>query len=167
MGDDWAFRSAGDMAAGIRAGELSGREALAALVHRVGRPDGTPNSVVTIDVERAMAEAAAADDAVVRRDELRPLHGVPITIKDSFQTAGLRTTSGAPELANFVPDVDAWPVARLKAAGAIVWAKTNLPIYAGDFQSYNDVFGTTTNPYDASRTPGGSSGGSAVALACG
>jgi amidase len=90
-----------------------------------------------------------------------------MTIKDSFQTAGMRTTSGAPELANFVPQEDAWPVARLREAGAVIFGKTNLPIYAGDLQSYNEVFGTTNNPYDVSRTPGGSSGGSAAALACG
>lgn len=165
--DDWAFRSAAELAAGIRVGEVSSREALAAFVDRVTRLDGTTNSVVTLDVERATLVATAADEAAAHGEELGPLHGVPITIKDSFQTAGLHTTSGAPELADFVPDVDAWPVTRLKAAGAVVWAKTNLPIYAGDFQTYNEVFGTTTNPYDAARTPGGSSGGSAVALACG
>jgi amidase len=90
-----------------------------------------------------------------------------MTIKDSFQTTGMRTTSGAPELAEFIPQEDAWPVARLREAGAIIFGKTNLPIYAGDLQSYNAVFGTTNNPYDHSRTPGGSSGGSAVARACG
>src|SRR5206468_12260865 len=88
-------------------------------------------------------------------------------VKDSWQTAGMRTTSGAPELAEFVPDIDAWPVERLRSAGAVIFGKTNLPIYAGDFQSYNDVFGTTNNPWDLSRTPGGSSGGSAAALASG
>jgi amidase len=90
-----------------------------------------------------------------------------MTIKDSFQTAGMRTTSGAPELASFIPTEDAWPVARLREAGAVIFGKTNLPIYAGDLQSYNKVFGTTNNPHDVSRTPGGSSGGSAAALACG
>ena len=79
----------------------------------------------------------------------------------------MRTTSGAPELAEFIPQEDAWPVACLRAAGAIIFGKTNLPIYAGDLQSHNEVFGTTNNPYDLSRTPGGSSGGSAAALACG
>ena len=137
------------------------------LVERVTRLDTNTNSVVTMDLERAMAEAAAADEAVARADGLGPLHGVPMTIKDSFQTAGMRTTSGAPELADFVPEVDAWPVARLRAAGAVIFGKTNLPIYAGDFQTYNEVFGTTNNPFDPDRTPGGSSGGSATALACG
>jgi amidase len=88
-----------------------------------------------------------------------------MTIKDSFSTAGMRTTSGAPELSDHVPDEDAWPVAALRRAGAVIFGKTNLPIYAGDMQSYNEVFGTTTNPWDHDRTPGGSSGGSAAALA--
>jgi amidase len=124
------------------------------------------NSVVTIDAERARREADDADRSLAAGDGHGPLHGVPITIKDSFMTAGMRTTSGAPELADHVADVDAWPVARLRAAGAVIYGKTNLPIYAGDFQSYNEVFGTTNNPYDVERSPGGSSGGSAAALAC-
>jgi amidase len=137
------------------------------LLERIDRLDKPINSVVTLDAERARAEADAADAALARGEIRGPLHGVPMTIKDSFQTAGMRTTSGAPELADFVPQEDAWPVARLRAAGAVVFGKTNLPLYAGDLQSYNDVFGTTNNPYDLSRTPGGSSGGSAAALACG
>ena len=90
-----------------------------------------------------------------------------MTVKDSFSTKGMRTTSGAPELSDHVPDEDAHPVAALRRAGAVIYGKTNLPIYAGDLQSYNEVFGTTNNPYDLSRSPGGSSGGSAAALACG
>ena len=122
---------------------------------------------MTIDAERARTEADAADAALARGKVRGPLHGVPMTVKDFFQTAGMRTTSGARELAEFIPSEDAWPLARLRAAGAIVYGMTNLPIYAGDLQSYNEVFGTTNNPYDRSRTPGGSSGGSATALACG
>lgn len=135
--------------------------------NRIVQLDKSINSVVTLDIERARLEAASADAALARDENRGPLHGVPITIKDSFQTRGLRTTSGAPELAEFVPDEDAWPVARLREAGAVILGKTNLPIYAGDLQSYNEVFGTTNNPYDLTRTPGGSSGGSAAALACG
>jgi amidase len=122
---------------------------------------------VTIDAARARREADAVDAALARGELRGPLHGVPMTVKDSFQTAGMRTTSGAPELSEFIPEEDAWPVARLREAGAIIFGKTNLPIYAGDMQSYNEVFGTTNNPHDVSRTPGGSSGGSAAALACG
>jgi len=120
--------------------------------------------VSSLSTLNARAEADAADAALARGEVRGPLHGVPMTIKDSFQTTGMRTTSGAPELAEFIPQEDAWPVARLREAGAIIFGKTNLPIYAGDLQSYNAVFGTTNNPYDHSRTPGGSSGGSAAAL---
>ena len=162
-----AYSSAVAIARKIRQRELSSREAVDYFLTRVEALDKLINSVVTIDAERAGTEADAADAAVARGDIRGPLHGVPITIKDSFQTEGMRTTSGAPELAEFIPEEDAWPVARLREAGAIVFGKTNLPIYAGDLQSYNKVFGTTNNPYDQSRTPGGSSGGAAAALACG
>lgn len=158
--------SARDLAGRIRRGEVSSREALDHLLDRVARLDGPINCVVTIDAERARAEADDADRALAASDVRGPLHGVPITIKDSFMTAGMLTTSGAPELAEHVPATDAWPVARLRDAGAVIYGKTNLPIYAGDFQSYNEVFGTTNNPYDIERSPGGSSGGSAAALAC-
>jgi amidase len=162
-----AYVTAIDLAQKIRQRELSSREALDYFLARVAKLDPRINSVVTIDAKRARAEADAADAALARGETCGPLHGVPMTVKDSFQTAGMRTTSGAPELADFVPPEDAWPVARLRAAGAIIFGKTNLPIYAGDLQSYNKIFGTTNNPYDLSRTPGGSSGGSAAALACG
>ena len=165
--DAVAYRSATDLAASIRSGAMSSREALDVLLRRVRRLDGDVNSVVTVDAERAMREASAADEALASGEDVGPLHGVPMTVKDSWQTAGMRTTSGAPELADHVPEVDAAPVARLREAGAIVYGKTNLPLYAGDFQSYNEVFGTTNNPFDPARTPGGSSGGSAAALACG
>jgi amidase len=162
-----AYSSAVAIARKIRRRELSSREAVDYFLARVAALDKSINSVVTIDAERARTEADAADAALARGEVRGPLHGVPITIKDSFQTKGMRTTSGAPELAEFIPQEDAWPVARLREAGAIVFGKTNLPIYAGDLQSYNKVFGTTNNPYDHSRTPGGSSGGAAAALACG
>jgi len=162
-----AYATAIELAKKIRQRDVSSREVLDYLLERIDRLDTRINSVVTIDAERARAEAEAADAALARGELRGPLHGVPMTIKDSFQTAGMRTTSGAPELADFVPQEDAWPVARLREAGAIIFGKTNLPIYAGDLQSYNQVFGTTNNPHDLSRTPGGSSGGSAAALACG
>ena len=139
---------------------------LSALLDRVSRLDGTINAVVTTDVEQAFAEAAKADEVAAKGWGTGALHGVPMTVKDSWQTAGMRTTSGAAELATFVPADDAWPVERLREAGAVIFGKTNLPLYAGDFQSYNEVFGTTNNPYDVTRTAGGSSGGSAAALAC-
>jgi amidase len=162
-----AYSSAVAIADRIRQREISSREAVDYFLARVETLDEHINSVVTIDAERARTEADAADAALARGEVRGPLHGVPMTVKDSFQTAGMRTTSGAPELASFIPTEDAWPVARLREAGAIIFGKTNLPIYAGDLQSYNKVFGTTNNPHDVSRTPGGSSGGSAAALACG
>ncbi len=155
------------MAATIASGELSSREALEHLVGRIEALDGDVNAVVQWDLDRARAAAARADAAVAAGADLGPLHGVPMTIKDSFQTEGCTTTSGAPELSAFVPDEDAWPVARLREAGAVVFAKTNLPIWAGDIQTYNDVYGCTNNPHDPTRTPGGSSGGAAAALAMG
>src|SRR5579872_1297169 len=160
-----AYLSAIEIATKIRHREISSREALdyfLARIEALDKPANKPiNGVVTIDAARARREADDADAALARKEVRGPLHGVPMTIKDSFQTAGMRTTSGAPELATFVPQEDAWPVARLREAGVIIFGKTNLPIYAGDLQSYNQVFGTTNNPYDISRTPGGSSGGSA------
>jgi len=159
--------SATDLAAAIRGREVSASEALEHQAARIERLDGPVNAVVQWDLDRARGAARAADAAVAAGDDVGPLHGVPITIKDSFQTEGCVTTSGAPELAEFVPTEDAAPVARLRAAGAIPFAKTNLPIFAGDIQSFNEVYGTTNNPHDLSRTPGGSSGGSSAALAMG
>ena len=161
------YLSARQVAAEIRAGRLRSRDYLELLLDRIARLDQSLNLVVTLDAERARLAADEADAAVERGDRLGALHGVAMTVKDSFMTAGLRTTSGAPELANFVPETDAVPVARLKAAGAIIFGKTNLPIYAGDTQSYNAVFGQSNNPWNPQRTVGGSSGGSAGALAAG
>ena len=162
-----AYLSATAIAKKIRQREFSSREAVDYFLTRIAALDKPINGVITIDAERALASADAADNILARDGPRGPLHGVPMTIKDSFQTAGLRTTSGAPELAKFIPQEDAWPVARLREAGAVILGKTNLPIYAGDLQSYNEIFGTTNNPYDVSLTPCGSSGGSAAALACG
>ncbi|MXZ38899.1 MAG: hypothetical protein F4Z19_11725, partial [Holophagales bacterium] len=164
---DGAWRSAATVATAIRTGAISSRDYLELLLDRVDRLNPPLNAVVTLDVEHARREADAADRALAEGRHLGPLHGVAMTIKDSFQTIGMRTTSGAPELSEHVAEVDAVPVARLRAAGAVIFGKTNLPIYAGDTQSYNAVFGQTNNPWRLERTPGGSSGGSAAALAAG
>jgi amidase len=164
---DLHWWTAADLAAAIRGREVSAREALEHFVERIERLDPPINSVVQWDLDRARAAARAADETVAHGGDHGPLHGVPMTIKDSFQTEGCITTYGAPALAAHEPTEDAEPVGRLRAAGAIPFAKTNLPIFAGDIQSFNDVYGTTNNPHDASRTPGGSSGGSAAALAMG
>ncbi|MEM7284834.1 MAG: amidase family protein, partial [Actinomycetota bacterium] len=167
MSDDLHWWSATRLATAIASSEVGSREALEHFVDRIEALDGAVNAVVHWDLDRARGAADAADAAVAAGHELGPLHGVPMTIKDSFQTEGCITTSGAPELADFVPDHDAWPVARLREAGAVPFAKTNLPIWAGDIQSHNEVYGCTNNPFDLTRTPGGSSGGSSAALAMG
>ncbi len=165
--DDLAYESARSISAAIRDGRLKSRDHLEAMLDRIERLNGPLNAVVTLDAERARREADAADAALSRGVKLGPLHGVCMTIKDSFETQGMRTTSGAPELSDYVAETDAVPVARLREAGAVIVGKTNLPIYAGDAQSYNEVFGQTNNPWNVERTPGGSSGGAAAALAAG
>ena len=151
----------------LREGEVASGELLDHFLDRVDRVDGAINAVVALDAERARERAAAADAARARGESWGPLHGLPMTVKDAFETEGVVTTSGAPELRDHVPATDAEAVARLKAAGAVVFGKTNLPLYAGDLQTYNDVYGRTNNPWAPDRTVGGSSGGSAAALAAG
>ncbi len=164
---DPSWAGAFELGEAIARGKLSSRELLEHQLARIERVDPRLNAVVTRDVERARAEAARADAELARGERRGSLHGVAITIKDTLETAGLRTTAGYPPLAGHVPAVDAAAVARLRAAGAIILGKTNVPLLAGDAQSYNAIFGVTRNPWDAARTPGGSSGGAAAALAAG
>ncbi len=164
---DPVFADATSCAQAVRDRAVSSRELLDALLDRVDRLDGATNAVVTLDAERARDRADEADRVTAAGGSWGPLHGVPMTVKDVWETAGLRTTSGAPELADHVPDEDAVSVARLRAAGAVIFGKTNTPLYAGDVQTFNELFGTTGNPWDPARTPGGSSGGSAAAVAAG
>ncbi len=164
---DIAFRSAGQLAAAIATKEIGSRELLEHYLRRIDRLNPKINAVVTLDVERARQRADAADAAFARGHRWGPLHGVPMTIKDAIETAGIRTTGGAELLAEHVPSANAPAVDRLIAAGAVVFGKTNLPKFSMDAQSYNAVFGTTNNPWDTSRAPGGSSGGAAAALAAG
>jgi amidase len=167
MSDAVATWPAVRQADAIRNRQLSSRELLDLFVDRIERL-GTPiNAVVTLDLDRARRAAAAADDQLSRGESVGPLHGLPITIKDAIETDGIRSTGGAVELTNHLPAADAPAVARLKRAGAIVFGKTNLPRWSGDLQTYNDLFGTTKNPWALERTPGGSSGGAAAAVACG
>ncbi|PWU50577.1 amidase [Micromonospora sp. S4605] len=155
------------LVAALAAGKVGSAELLEACLARVAAYNDGLNAVVATDLDRARAEARAADDARARGRPLGPLHGLPMTVKDVFETAGLRTTAGAAELAEHVPARDADAVARLRAAGAIVYGKTNVPRYAGDFQTWNERYGLTVNPWRPDRTAGGSSGGSAVAVAAG
>lgn len=156
-----------EQAAAIARGELGSEELLDQCLERIERVNADVNAVCTLAVDPARDRARQADAATVRGESWGPLHGLPITIKDAIATAGIRSTGGATQLRDNVPTTDAPAVASLKAAGAIVFGKTNLPEWSGDFQSFNDMFGTTNNPWDLARTPGGSSGGAAAAVACG
>ena len=161
------LRSATDLAADIRERRISAAEALDEHLARVARCNPAVNAVVALDEAGARSAARAADETLAAGGPTGPLHGVPMTIKDAYETAGLVTASGAPELAGHVPARDADAVARLRAAGAVIFGKTNLPLMAGDVQSFNALYGMTVNPWDAERTPGCSSGGAAAALATG
>lgn len=164
---DIATATAAELTRAIRDRQLSSRELLEELLARADRVNPALNAIVAWDVERARAAAVAADDALARGEAAGPLHGLPMTVKDVWETEGLVTTSGATELSKHIPAADALGVARLKQAGAIIFGKTNTPEYAGDWQTYNEVYGRTSNPWDVSRTAGGSSGGAAAAVAAG
>lgn len=165
--EEAALWSATRQAAAIRDGEFGSRELLELLVSRIERLNGDLNAVVTLDLDTAREAADGADRMAADGQFAGPLHGVPITIKDALETAGICSTGGATELQDNVPGQDAPVVASLKAAGAIVFGKTNLPRWSGDIQSYNEIFGTTSNPWNLERVPGGSSGGAAAAVAAG
>ena len=164
---DLHFQSASQLAQRVRDRQSSARDLLEHFLARVDRLNPAINAVVVQDREGARAAADAADAAQARGDALGPLHGVPMTVKESYDLAGTATTWGIPELRNNVVHTDALAIQRLKAAGAVVFGKTNVPIRLADFQSYNAIYGTTHNPWQAGATPGGSSGGSAAALAAG
>jgi amidase len=161
------FQSATAIAQAIREGKLTARDALEHFLGRVDRLNGPINAIVVQDREGARARADAADAARAAGAPLGPLHGVPMTIKESYQFAGTATTYGIPEMRDNVTASTALAIQRLAAAGANVFGKTNVPIRLADFQSYNDIYGVTNNPWDLGRTPGGSSGGAAAALAAG
>ena len=164
---DLDFASALDAALAIRAGRVSSVELTTRVLDRIARLNPKLNAIVVVAADAALARARAADEARARRESWGPFHGVPITIKDTFEVAGVTTTAGAPSLRTHVPARDAAVVARLQGAGAVVLGKTNVPIFASDWQSYNAVYGQTNNPWDVARTPGGSTGGGAAALAAG
>ncbi len=163
---DSIFCSATQLASAIRGGHVSATEALDVHVAQIEAHNLALNAVVTLDVERARWRAKDADDALARGEVWGPLHGVPFTLKDAHATAGLRTTTGFPPL-DHVPDEDSTVTARLKAAGGILLGKTNVATMLGDYQTANPIFGRTNNPWNPARTPGGSSGGAAAAVAAG
>jgi len=153
------------LAAGIATGALSSRDAVEHYLARIAELNPVLNAVVTLDADGARRAADEADNAIRRGEPHGALHGVPITVKDTISTAGLRTTSGSRRLERHVPKDDATCVARLRAAGGIVLGKTNTPEFATGAETSNALFGRTVNPADHARTPGGSSGGSAAAIA--
>jgi amidase len=166
-GNDPTLWSASQQAAAIAARELGSEELLDLCLDRIELLDPLLHAVCTLDVHRARRRANEADAATMRGERWGPLHGLPFTIKDAIDTAGIRSTGGAEALRDRIATSDAPAVASLRSAGAIVFGKTNLPEWSGDWQSFNTMFGTTNNPWDLARTPGGSSGGAAAAVACG
>ncbi|MEV0462106.1 amidase [Nocardia tengchongensis] len=163
---EWNLRSAEELSTALRAGEVTSVELTDEAIARIERDDKVINAICVPDFDRARAAARRADQALARGED-RPLLGIPVTVKESYNMAGLPTTWGMPQHANFVPTEDAVQVSRLKAAGAVLLGKTNVPLMLRDIQSFNEIYGTTNNPWDHGRTSGGSSGGSAAALASG
>lgn len=161
------FGPATAQAAALRAGRVSSVDLLRAYLDRVDRFNPALNAVVVDDRDAALKQARAADRALARGEVRGPLHGLPMTVKESFDLAGQPTTWGHPARKVHRATGDAVAVQRLKAAGAVIFGKTNVPLNLADFQSYNEVYGTTNNPWDPARAPGGSSGGSAAAVAAG
>jgi amidase len=161
------FLEATELARLIRVRELSAREVMEAHLAQIERVNKEVNAIVTFLPEQAMERARAADDMLARGEEVGPLVGLPLAHKDLVPTKGVRTTYGSLVYKDFVPDHDALIVDRLRDAGAISVGKTNTPEFGAGSQTYNEVFGETLNPYDTTKTCGGSSGGAAVALACG
>jgi amidase len=162
-----AFLGASELARLIRDKKISSLELTDHFIKRIEQLDDDINAVVVRDFDRALAAAAKADKQLALGNGVGPLHGVPVTVKEALDVAGLSTTWGVPFLADNVASTDAEVVKRLKQAGAVLMGKTNVPLGLGDIQTYNDIYGVTNNPWDTTRSPGGSSGGSAAALAAG
>jgi amidase len=165
--DDLCFLSAVELASRIRRKLVSAREVMAAHLAQIERVNPQVNAIITLVAERAMADAARADEALARGELLGPLHGLPVAHKDLVDTAGIRTTHGSPFYRDSVPSRDALIVTRIRRAGALTLGKTNTPEFGAGSQTFNTLFGATRNPYDLTKSCGGSSGGAAVALACG
>lgn len=164
---DLVFQSGVQQAAAIRAKHISSRELLDIYLDRIAKLDTSTNAMATVDITGAHAAADAADAALARGDAPGPLHGVPMSVKDNMSLAGVRSTAGAEILGEHVPAQDGIVCERLKAAGAVVFGKSNMPAFGMDMQTYNGLFGLTRNPWNVDRTAGGSSGGAAAALAAG
>ena len=163
---EWTYKTAGELADALAAKQVSAVELAEDAIQRIESCEARVNAMCVRDFSRALDAARAADKARMR-GERAPLLGVPMTVKESFNVAGTPTTYGFLQHKDFMPAEDALAVARVKAAGAVILGKTNVPVALADWQSYNDIYGVTNNPFDLARTPGGSSGGSAAALALG
>ncbi|MFI6942460.1 amidase [Streptomyces sp. NPDC050418] len=159
--------SATDLARRIRARDLSAREVVTAHLERIDQLNPELNAIVTLTADAALEQAAEADERLVRGEPVGPLHGLPVAHKDTHNTAGIRTTHGSPVLAEYVPEHDDISVERIRAAGAITLGKTNVPEFGAGSHTFNPLFGPTHNPYDTTRSAGGSSGGTGAALAAG
>ena len=164
---DLTYRSATQLLEDIQGRRISCADLLEAFIEKIEQKNPDINAVVATNFEAARNRVQAADKALKRGDNWGPLHGLPMTIKDCFEVAGMPCTAGLPLLKDYVPEQNADAVQSLVDAGAVVMGKTNVPMGGMDFQSYNDVYGQTNNPWDVSRTPGGSSGGAAAAVAAG
>jgi amidase len=162
----WSFATAAESSAALKARKVSAVELAQDVIGRIERHDASINAVCVRDFTRGL-EAARAADAARARGETGALLGIPMTVKESYNVGGLPTTWGFPAQKDFTPSEDALSISRVKAAGGVILGKTNVPLGLGDWQSYNDIYGTTNNPFDLTRTPGGSSGGSSAALAAG
>lgn len=167
MSNEILFLSASEIAKKIREREISAEAVVETHLKHIAQHNPALNAIVTSNEPNARRRAKEADEALEQGEVWGPLHGVPITIKDSLETEGLRTTSSFKPLADHIPRQDATVVARMRAAGAVILGKTNMPMLAGDVQTNSPLFGVTNNPWDLSRTPGGSTGGGAAAVAAG
>jgi amidase len=165
--DDLTFMPVNELARMIRERETSSLEVVDAYLHKIDKYNFQLNAICTLNAENARQRAKLADEATSRGENWGVLHGVPITIKDAFETAGLRTTAGYKPLKDYVPNQDATVVQRMRAAGAIILGKTNLANASGDYQGYNEIFPRVNNPWNLNYTPGGSSSGGAAAVAGG
>ncbi|HYL87491.1 MAG TPA: amidase family protein [Burkholderiales bacterium] len=161
------FSSATELAAAVRARRTSASELVELCLARIARHNPSLNAICTLDAAGAERRAREADAALANGEVWGPLHGVPMTIKDALETAGVRTTGGHPPLKDYIPQRDAPAVARLRAAGAILLGKTNVPPLSADYRADNPIFGRTNNPWNLDRTPGGSTGGGGAAVAAG
>ena len=162
-----AFWPARRLVSAIRRRKISAVELLELYLERVANHNPALNAIVVTDLEGARGRAKAADAALARGETWGPLHGLPMTVKESYDMVGTPTTGGIPRLRDNYPQRNALAVERFLGAGAVIFGKTNVPIYLSDWQSFNAIYGTTNNPWDLTRAPGGSSGGSAAALAAG